>query len=110
MPKPKLVNPAAYLYMSLSRSVWFAFLLSFIVVSMILTLIARTGRRTIRKSWKDKHYIDLTRSFMDSLNVATTHGIEKFPKQESMKTLLTRYTRPSNESEIIFSNSFYYNV
>lgn len=77
--------------MSLDRNVWFAFLFSFIVVSMFLTIISRTGRRTLKKSWKDKNYINLTRSFMDSLNVATTHGIERFPKQDSMKTLLTRY-------------------
>lgn len=73
--------------MSLGRSVF----LSFILVSMILTLIARTGKRTLKRLWKDENYLNLTRSFLDSLNVATVHGIEKFPKQDSMKTLFVRY-------------------
>lgn len=90
--KPKLVNPAAYLYMSLNKDVGIAFIVSLILVSMILTLIARTGKRILQKSWKDTNYIEWTRSVMDSLNVATSHGVEKFPKQDSMKALFTRYS------------------
>ncbi|XP_037052444.1 uncharacterized protein LOC119085982 [Bradysia coprophila] len=91
VPKPTLVNPAAYLYMSLSRNVWMAFLFSFISTSIIMTLTARTGKRFLKKSWNDKLYIDFSRSFLDSMNVATLHGIEKFPKQDSIKSLFTSW-------------------
>lgn len=90
VPKSKLVNPAAYLYMSLSQSVWGALLFSFILVSVILTFLATIGKRIMKKSWKDEKYIDLTRSFMNALDVATSHGIEKFPTQDSMKALFSR--------------------
>lgn len=90
VPKPKLINPAAYLYMSLNQHIWIAFLCSFILVSIILTVVAKIGKRILKKSWKDHKYIELPRSFMDSLNVATSHGIEKFPEQDSMKTLFSR--------------------
>lgn len=68
-----------------------ALIVSFILISTLLTILARIGRKMFKKSWKDKNYVELTRSFLDSMNVATVHGIEKFPKQDSMKTLLSRY-------------------
>lgn len=50
-------------------------------------MLAKIGKKWMKNSWKDLVYVDFSRSIIDALDVATSHGIEKFPKQNSMRAL-----------------------
>lgn len=89
VPKPKLLNPASYLYLSLSENNWYGFAVSFIVMTLCFTIFTRVGRKFM-DSWNDLAYVDFSRSLMDVLDAATSHGLTKFPKQHSMKFLVNR--------------------
>lgn len=90
VPKPHLLNPASYLYMSLSASDWYGFAVSLIVMTLSFSIITKIGRRFIG-SWSDLMYDSFSRSLMDALDMATSHGLAKFPKEHSMKFLLNRF-------------------
>lgn len=91
MPKPKLINPASFLYLSIGADVWCATVISLFLMSMCFTILAKVGQKWMTNSWKDKVYVDFSRSIMDALDVATSHGLEKFPKMNSMRTLFNGF-------------------
>lgn len=88
VPKPKLLNAASFLYLSIGADVWCATVVSLIVMSLCFTILAKVGQKWMNNSWKDLVYVDFTRSILDAIDVATSHGLEKFPKQHSMRILL----------------------
>lgn len=87
VPKPELLNAASFLYLSISADVWCATVVSLIVMSLCFTILAKVGKQWMQNSWKDLVYVEFSRSMLDALDVATSHGLEKFPKQNSMRAL-----------------------
>lgn len=88
VPKPQLLNAASFLYLSIGADVWCATVVSLIVMSLCFTILAKVGKKWMNNSWKDSVYVDFSRSILDAIDVATSHGLEKFPKQNSMRFLL----------------------
>lgn len=90
VPKPETLNPATYLYKSTGVEVGWSVLISMIATSIILTVIARTGRKLMNKSWADLVYVSLSRSSIDTFGIVTSQSLVKFPKETSMKSLILR--------------------
>lgn len=90
VPKPKALNPAAYLYLSLNSNDWCGFGVSLIIMTMCFTMFTKIGRR-LNDSWKDYVYNDLTRSSIDALNIVTNHGLAKSPVENTMRLLVNRF-------------------
>lgn len=89
VPKPRPLNPAAYLYLSLNANDWYFFLLSLILMTMCFTWFTRIGMLVI-DPWVDVVYRKFSRSLMDALDMATNHGLVKFPKEQCLKFLVNR--------------------
>lgn len=94
VPKPKSINPAAYLYLSLNTIDWYGFVVSLITMTICFTLFTRIGtmiKAGIKDSFKDYVYSDATRSLLDTLNIVTNHGLAKFPEESTMRLLMIRF-------------------
>lgn len=90
VPKPKTLSPASYLYLSLSVKDWYGFIMSLIVMALCFTLFTKIGSHLFG-SWNDSVYNDFRRSMMDALDMATNHGLNKFPKENAIKLLVYRF-------------------
>lgn len=84
VPKPTKLNEATAIYTTLSYPVWIVFGFWFIMTGFLLWGIAKT------KILIKNRYISLIRSFLDITNVATSHGLDNFPDQNSVKVVLLR--------------------
>lgn len=84
IPKPKRLSEITAIYTTLSAEVWIIFALLFFAMGILLRsspLIDTT--KTV--------YGGMSDSFLDVMNVATTHGVPSFWKQQSStKVLMTR--------------------
>lgn len=105
VPKPKALNPAAYLYLSLNSNDWYGFVVSLIAMTICLTLFTKVGRK-IRDSFKDYVYNDSTRSLIDALNMVTNHGLAKCPQENTMRLLVNRFELAKNTSFRLKTFSF----
>lgn len=86
VPKPESLNPATYLYKSLNVVVGCSVVISLIVLSFIVTIFARIGRKLKKKSWNGLVYIAFSRSLFDTFGICTAQSL-KFPKEHSVKYL-----------------------
>lgn len=90
VPKPKFVNPASYLYLSINANGWYGFAGSLIVMSLCFWIFTKIGK-TFIGTWRDLVYDDFSRSLLDAIDMATCHGLAIYPKQHSMKFLVNRF-------------------
>lgn len=95
VPKPMALNEALNIYLTFNSEVWI-----FIVLSVIGFALILSGISKLRSFWfkshadarhQDNRCIDLTASLMNAINMATAHGIAHFPRQHTIKILLTRF-------------------
>lgn len=90
VPKPEPLNPAAYLYLSLSSNDWYGFVVGLMTMAICFTIFTKIGVM-LNGSWKDYGYNDLTRSLIDAFNIVTSHELPKFPKENTMRLLVYRF-------------------
>lgn len=86
-PKPTKLDPAALVYLALSAPVWALYTCCFVVTVILLTIISK-----IEEDIKSTKTLlsNLSRSWLEATNTATSHGITNFPKQISVQILLVR--------------------
>lgn len=85
VPKPTKLSEATAIYSTLSYPVWILFGCSFFLTTFLLWGIAN-----FKVVPTKNRYISLARTFLDITDVATSHGLESFPEQNSVKILLFR--------------------
>lgn len=88
VPKPDSLNPATYLYKSINGVVGLSVIACLIVVSILLSIFGRIGRKSKSKAWNDVVYIDFIRALFDTIGVFTAQSLQKFPKEHSMRYLI----------------------
>lgn len=94
VPKPKRLSEISAIYATLRTEVWFTFALLFFATAMLLW-----GCEMIDSKPKGIYFLNLSGSFLDVMNIATSHGVESFWKQKSStKILLLRYIKKSKIS------------
>ncbi|KAJ6649859.1 hypothetical protein Bhyg_05100, partial [Pseudolycoriella hygida] len=81
-PKPVKLSEVTAIYKTFSSYTWITFVLSFFLFGLLLWVSARIQlmEKTV--------YTDLSRTFLEVTNIATSHGVDKFPRQYSMNILL----------------------
>lgn len=84
VPKPKKLSEITAIYTTLSSQVWLIFAFCFAATGMLMWSSARieTGQRTV--------YGNFSRTFLEMINITTSHGVGHFPRQNSIKILLIR--------------------
>lgn len=84
VPKPKRLSEITAIYTTLSAQVWLVFGLCFFSTGVLMWSSARiqTMERNI--------YANFSRTFLELMNIATSHGVGYFPTQHSINILLTR--------------------
>lgn len=91
VPKPMPLNEALNIYLSLNSEVWLYFLLSTIGFILLLSGISRMGSFLFGvRQWNDRGWNDLSVSAINAVNMATAHGVARFPHRHTVKILLTR--------------------
>lgn len=91
VPKPKAVNPATYIYIALESQVWLNYLVYMMVTGFLLTLLTVLGIKVNKDHWVSSNFVYLSSSFTEVINIATSHGLKRFPLQKPLKILLMRY-------------------
>lgn len=83
VPMPKRLSEITAIYTTFSGEVWLTFALLFIAAGIVLWGSGTIGTQTV--------YVNVTRSFLEIMNIATSHGVEIFRTQRtSIKILLMR--------------------
>lgn len=91
VPKPMPLNEALNIYLSLNAEVWLHFVLSIIGFILLLCGISKLGILLFgAQQWRDRGWSDLSMSAMNAVNMATAHGVARFPHRHTVKILLTR--------------------
>lgn len=88
VPKPESLNPATYLYKSINGIVGCSVAISWLVMSIILTIFGRIGGKFKEKSRNDLFYRSCRRSLFDLFGIFTGQPLKMFPRDHSMKYLL----------------------
>lgn len=91
VPKTKAVNPACYIYIALEGKVWLNYLSYLFITGFLLTLLTVLGIKVIKAQWMSSNFLYLSSSFTEVINIATSHGLRRFPSQKPLKILLMRY-------------------
>lgn len=84
VPKPTRLSEITAIYTTLSGQVWLLFGLCFFVTGLLVWQSAKM--EMIEKLV----YGNVSRTFLEVMNIATSHGIGYFPRQNSIKLLLLR--------------------
>lgn len=88
VPKPKKLNEASAIYTALNTSVWLLFLFFFLLSAILLTFISKLEKRLYRR---ESHYLEFTRALLETINIATSHSVHRFPNgQVAVKIILIR--------------------
>ena len=97
VPMPKRLSEITAIYTTFSCEVWLTFGLLFFAAGILLWLSAMISsvKRTV--------YENLSRSFLEIMNIATSHGVDDLRTQRtSVKILLLRYKLLSRINCVIF--------
>lgn len=83
-PKPVKLSQVTAIYKAFSSQIWITFGICFFVIVLLLWGSARIQitEKTV--------YTNLSRTFLDVTKIATSHGVDHFPKQHSINILLLR--------------------
>lgn len=83
-PKPVKLSTVSAIYKTFSAQIWMIFGSCFLAIGLLLWGSARIHitDKTV--------YTDLSRTFLEVTNIATSHGVGYFPKQHSINILLFR--------------------
>lgn len=83
VPMPKRLSEITAIYTTFSGEVWLTFGLLFFATGILLWGSAMIGKQTV--------YVNVTRSLLEIMNIATSHGVDIFRTQRtSIKILLMR--------------------
>ncbi|GAB0090954.1 uncharacterized protein DMENIID0001_057390 [Sergentomyia squamirostris] len=85
VPRPRIVTAASYIYLPFSGKVWFAYIACLIGIALILHYFV--NRDFIRSN--DLSSLEVV--FLEVINIATSHGATRFPRQVPIKILLTSW-------------------
>uniref|UniRef100_A0A3F2ZDC6 Ionotropic glutamate receptor C-terminal domain-containing protein n=1 Tax=Lutzomyia longipalpis TaxID=7200 RepID=A0A3F2ZDC6_LUTLO len=86
VPRPQIVTPASYIYLPFSGMVWVVYIICLIATAFILHYFV--NREFIRAT----ELSSLEVVFLEVINIATSHGATRFPKQVPIKILLVSWT------------------
>lgn len=84
VPKPALITHASYIYLPLSRLLWFLIFGILLVTTVLYYLLYR--------HWESSHsgdrFENLSRAFLDVINIATAHGLPKILQPIPLRVLI----------------------
>lgn len=87
VPKPHRITHASYMYLPLSSTVWWV-LISFLIGT---TLLHYLFLRIWTKNSRRNRYEIFGRTFLDAINILTSHGIPKIFARISIRILITSW-------------------
>lgn len=92
VPVNKLVRDGSTIYNSLSGAVWVLYIGAFISTGIILFFMARVYFRKINVGQGTQAFDFFSRNYMDLVNIASSHGIQRLPKPIPLKIVVMRYS------------------
>lgn len=87
LPKPIRLSMASAIYLTFNKFVWTLWLSGFLLTGSLLTLMSRNG---FTKRNSVDIFSDLSRSILETLNTATSHGASKLSNRSAVNVLLMR--------------------
>lgn len=89
VPKPRRLNEASAIYLAFNVYVWALFCFFFLLTGLLITIFANIGLNK-QFTLHDVVFKDFKRTFLEMINLATSHGVDNEPKQKSVNILITR--------------------
>lgn len=86
VPVNKLISEGSTIYISLSIAVWSLYVGSLVIVGLVVNQLARIYSHFINKQFDTFSY--LSECYMDLVNIATSHGIQRFPTSIALKIIV----------------------
>lgn len=92
VPRPVPISEATFIYKSLAPSVWILFGTTFIGMGLVLTWFSRVNVRLglSRNSHGNTVFQSFTRSYLEIVNIVTSHGVCIFPQCISFRLVVLR--------------------
>lgn len=88
VPRPKYINEASIIYLSLKSKLWFYFGSAFAAIICMLIAISKIGISTKLYKRRDVPFHNFTKTVTEVVNIATSHGLTKFPAQTPIKFVI----------------------
>lgn len=85
------LTQATLIYLTLDYKVWILLILTFIISTMLLKLVAYIGQKQIEKEYAS-HYSSMTVAALEMINIITSHGVVKFPTHLPVRILVMSWT------------------
>lgn len=86
VPRPQIVDPGSYIYLPFNIGVWIAYIVCLVATSFIIHYFVK--REFIRAT----ELSSLEVIFLEVINIATSHGATRFPRQVPVRILLVSWT------------------
>lgn len=93
VPVQKLISDVSTIYIALSGAVWALYIGTCIIVGILLIIMANIYFKQMNVGYKIGSFDYLSESYMNLVNIASAHGIQRFPKPIALKTIFMRYDR-----------------
>lgn len=90
VPVNELVRKGSTIYNSLSGAVWALYIGALIITGIILFCMARVYFRKINVGQEVQDFDFFSRNYMDLINIASSHGIQRLPKPIPLKIVVMR--------------------
>lgn len=91
VPVQQLIKNGSTIYISLSGAVWALYVGTFVSTGIISIILARIYWTKLNSGKEVRAFAFLSDSYMDLVNIASSHGIRRFPKQNALKIIVMRY-------------------
>lgn len=92
VPLSAPISKVRYIYLALGSSIWLLYISYFCVVCLVLVVLAKVAFKLKLGNAQFMKRIDLSRSFIEVINVSTLHGMSLGQANHSIRVLMARWT------------------
>lgn len=91
VPVQKLISEGSTIYISLSGAVWALYIGTCVIAGILLIILAKIYFQRMNVGYEIECFDFLSECYLDLVNIASAHGIQRFPKPIALKMIFIRY-------------------
>lgn len=91
VPVQQLIKDGSTVYILLSGAVWALYIGTFVITGILLISIARVYSKKLKKGNDVRTFELLSECYMNLVNIASAHGIQRFARPIALKIIVMRY-------------------
>lgn len=89
VPLQQLIKEGSVIFVSLSGVVWILFIGTFVITGILSIIVAKVYFKNSRNEVRAFKF--LSECYLDLVSIASSHGIQRFPKPIALKMIIIRY-------------------